>query len=157
MPSTEISLSLCLFHSFWWCISYWLLTQVWIINLHRFAQTLHPPNFFFFSSSYPSVFTISFLSAIPPSFFLAELHHDFKWAPSVTPSHPVAFAPAVPSGGVSEGVGAGLRNPASYWDQRWLTGGSQPCLKQSVGTTDTNLQCQLQTHSRHSLLKLTTL
>lgn len=162
MLSTEISLSLCLFHSFWWCISYWLLMHAWIINLPRFAQTLHPPNFFF--SSYTSVFTISFLSAMFPhhslqmlQLFLAEVHHDFKWGPSVSPSHPVAFALAVPSGGVSEGVGAGLRNPVSYWDQRWLTGGSQPCHRQSVRTTGTNLQCQLHTHSRHRLLQLKTL
>lgn len=88
--------------------------------------------------------------------FLAEVHHDFKWGPSVTPSHPVAFALAVPSGGVSEGVAAGSGNPASYWDYGWLTDGSQPCHIQSVRTTGTNLQCQLQTHLRHSMLQLKT-
>lgn len=160
MLSTEISLSLCLFHFFWWCISYWLLTHAWIINLPRFAQTLHPP---LFSLLHISIHNKLLICYVPPSFppdastLLAEVHHDFRWGPSVSPSHPVAFALAVPSRRVSEGVGAGLCNPVSYWDQRWLTGGSQPCHRQSVRTTGTNLQCQLHTHSRHRLLQLKTL
>ncbi len=159
MLSAEISISFSLSLILMMHLS-WLLTHAWIINLPRFAQTLHPPHFLLFL--HISIHNKLLICCVPHhspqmlQLFLAEVHHDFKWGPSVTPSHPVAFALAVPSGGVSEGVGAGSGNPASYWDYGWLTGGSQPCHIQSVRTTGTNLQCQWQTHLRHNLLQLKT-